>query len=120
VSNSKASHRRQFRFYDEDIKLIELLREGSESDTAVVRRCLKQAALSIGREEPNSSPLYRQLLRSYDPTGQELLYEGSFDDFYAREYMAVQTQAQNTLELAEENQMRIVVLEEFLSKLIKK
>lgn len=118
MANEKASHRRQFRFYNEDIELIKALRKGNESDTSVVRRCLKQMELLNRREDFRDLPLYRQTLCSYDPTGQELLFQGSFDEFYSREHMSVQVQVQAAQEAAEENKARLETIEQLLSELL--
>lgn len=116
MNDSKASHRKQFRFYDEDIELIERLRRVGESDASVIRRCLKQTAVMAQKEGQQVLPLYRQTLCSYDPTGHELLFEGSFEQFYSQEHLSVQVQAQAAQELAQTNGQRLKVIEQLLSE----
>ncbi len=117
-NSNQAIHRRQYRFYAEDVQRIESLKQPGESETDVIRRCLRMASeLSEGNNE-SQVPLYRQTLRSYEPGGDEKLYEGSFDEFYSQEYLPVQIQAQTAQELAQRNNERLEVMEQLLSELL--
>lgn len=115
-----AHHRRQYRFYDEDVERIEELRQPGESDTDVIRRCLKvmsehekECQHNLGEDE---EALHQRTLKSYDPGGQELLFEGSFDDFYCYDFIATQATAKTAWDASLENARKIEALEKIVDR----
>ena len=74
-TKGRAKHRKEFRFYKEDLDHLENLREQGESDTDVIRRCLRLASTIGFAQESAQTFLVR------DQEGN-VVFAGSFQDFY--------------------------------------